>query len=107
MTGNTNNHLYTLNTTTGAATRIGTATDFGTSETHATGIATGYTRPADFQISTTTGQITYTGTSMKPGVHTLYPQVTDNKTTDNKTDTTIDDTASVTIKRPQSRPGIL
>ena len=111
MTGNTNSRLYILNTTTGVATPVGNTTHFGTYETSPHGIATGYTKPPDFAINTTTGAITYTGPPATAGnQYTLYGRVSDNKTSNNTpddtdTDNTItDDTTIVMIKVTNRTP---
>ena len=107
MTAASGNRLYTLNTTTGAAARVGNATDFGVGETAGAGIASGYVRPADFAIDASTGQITYTGASAPPGVHTLYVRVSDGLDSDGVADTAADDTARVVVTVPNRAPSFV
>ena len=104
MTGEDNNWLYRVNTADGTATRIGDTEDFDIGESRATGIASGYTLPAGFTIDAATGQIAYTGAAVSPGAHVLYVQVSDGKDPSNATDTTVDDTARVTISVPNLAP---
>ena len=96
--------LYTLDTITGAATRVGTSTAFGVGETYAHGIATGYSMPGGFAIDSTTGMLSYTGSGAVPGVHTLYVQVRDGEDPAGTFDTAIDDTVRVTVTVPNRVP---
>ena len=50
---------------------------FGVNEDLPGGIAAGYTRPSGYEIGSSTGTITYTGSSAPHGVYTLYAQVRD------------------------------
>ena len=86
MTGSAHDALYTLDTITGEATRIGAADEFDIGEKYPSGLASGYREPEGFAINSTTGEITYTGTSATSGTHTLYAQVTDNKNSANTAD---------------------
>ena len=69
MVGADNNWLYTLNTTTGVATRVGSASSFGVSENTPSGLAShngvlymvGHSIDALFTLNTTTGVATYAG----------------------------------------------
>ena len=106
MTGNDTDKLYTLNTTTGTATNIGANTSFAVSENNPTGIASGYTKPADFAIASSTGAITYTGNTTTAGTeHTLYAQTSDNKNSNNNPNNVVDDTVPVTIPSRKRTPG--
>ena len=99
MTGNTNNWLYTVDTDTGEATRVGAASGFDIGESAAHGIAVGYTAPSDFTVDAATGEISYTGASASGGArYTLYAQVSDGKAEDNTASSTVDDTAAVTVR---------
>ena len=104
MTGSAHDALYTLDTVTGEATRIGAADEFDVGEKYPSGLASGYREPEGFAINSTTGEITYTGTSATSGTHTLYAQVTDNKNSANTADTAVDDTARITITIPNQAP---
>ena len=94
MVGAGTDTLYTLNTTTGAATSVGA---LGNAVTDPTGLASGYAKPSDFAISSTTGAVTYTGSSAVAGQYTLYAQLTDGKDPDGTTSTAVDDFAAVTV----------
>ena len=76
MTGSADNALYTLNTATGAAARVGTVDDFGVAESHPTGLTfhadglymTGRTANALYELDTPTGTATRVGTVEEFGV---------------------------------------
>ena len=74
MTGSANDWLYTVNTTTGVATRVGTATQFGVSVTGPAGLAYHggvlYMQGGSklYAVNTTTGVATRVGTSSFFGV---------------------------------------
>ena len=72
--------LYTLDTVTGAATRVGSSAGFGVSEGNPGGIASGYDKPTVFTIDSATGEIDYTGGLAAAGRgYTLYAQVSDDR----------------------------
>ena len=81
MTGDTNEVLYTLNTTTGAATRVGSSTAFGSNVRWPNGLASvGGTlylvdrgNNALYSLHTTTGAATRIGTSNNFGVSETDP----------------------------------
>ena len=76
MTGNQANSLYTLDTTTGAATPIGTFTGPGITENSPQGITS---KTDVFAIDPSTGAITYTGHPAAAGTgYTLKAQASDN-----------------------------
>ena len=104
MTGTGDNALYALDATTGMATRVGSAGDFGVGESSVRGIATGYRTPEGFAIDSTTGEIAYTGGPAVPGVRILYAQVSDNADPFGTADTVIDDAARVTVTTPDRAP---
>ena len=113
MAGNLNSTLYTLDTTTGAATSVGA---FGSAVTAATGLATGYSQPADFAIGSSTGAITYTGASAPAGLLTLYATASDSKASDGTADTAVDDSRAgdagrrqpaTVVRRCRSTPSLL
>ena len=76
MVGEGNDALYTVNTTTGEATRIGSATAFGVGETSPTGLAfhngtlymVGLTTRALYTVNTTTGVATRVGSATNFGI---------------------------------------
>ena len=104
MTGHTRNLLYTVEVGTGAGTRVGAVDNFGAGETLASGIATGYTLPADFALDPVTGEIAYTGASAEPGVHILYVRVSDGLDADGVPSTAADDIARVTVTVSNQKP---
>ena len=67
MVGSNTDWLYTLNTTTGVATRVGSSSQFGVSENIPQGLAShngvlymvGATNDALYTLNTTTGVATY------------------------------------------------
>ena len=71
MVGDDNNWLYTLNTTTGVATRVGSSSNFGVSESAPTGLAShngvlymvGRDNDWLYTLNTTTGVATRVGSS--------------------------------------------
>ena len=81
MVGDTTIALYTLNTTTGVATRVGSSTAFGVSETNPSGLAShngvlymvGWSQDALYTLNTTTGVATRVGSSTQFGVSESVP----------------------------------
>ena len=76
MVGSNNDALYTLNTTTGVATRVGSSSQFGVSEGTPSGLASfgntlylvGNTNDALYTLNTTTGVATQVGSITDFGV---------------------------------------
>ena len=81
MTGDSNDALYILNTTTGAATRVGSATAFGVGETIPTGLAAigntlymvGSTTDVLYTVDTVSGTATRVGSATAFGVGETFP----------------------------------
>ena len=81
MVGTTNDWLYTLNTTTGVATRVGSSSQFGVSESFPTGLAShngtlymvGTQTDVLYTLNTTTGVATRVGSSTAFGVSENNP----------------------------------
>ena len=104
MTGKYHDALYTLDTVTGEAARVGSSHRFGIDEYTPNGIASGYRTPEGFALDAATGEITYTGGPAVPGVHVLYVQVSDGKDPSAAADASVDDTSRVTITIPNRAP---
>ena len=76
MVGSSNDALYTVNPTTGRATRVGTATNFGVDETSPMGLAShngklymvGLSNDALYTVNPTTGAATRVGSARRFGV---------------------------------------
>ena len=96
--------LYTLDTTTGEVTRVGSSHDFGINEQDPYGLASGYRKPEGFTIDSATGEITYTGGQTEPGVRSLYVQVSDGIDPYGVTDTSVDEIVSVLVTVPNQVP---
>ena len=81
MVGAANDALFTLNTSTGVATRVGSATQFGVNEFAPSGLAAigntlymvGTTNNALFTLNTTTGVATRVGSATRFGVNERLP----------------------------------
>ena len=102
--GGQTDKLYTLETDT-SSTDAGKATlvaadaplYFGVSEGLGVGIANGYADSAGFAISSTTGAITYTGSSPSAGRLGLYARARDSRSSTHQADTAWDTTVPVTV----------
>ncbi len=82
MVGDRNDALYTLDTTTGAVTRVGSATDFGVSQRFPEGLVAigsilymvgGDSKDALYTLDTTTGVATRVGSANQFGVGERLP----------------------------------
>ena len=81
MVGRGNDALYTVNTTTGVATRVGRSTRFGVSESRPQGLAShngvlymiGNSNDALYTLNTTTGVATRVGSATNFGVGERTP----------------------------------
>ena len=88
--------LYTVSTTTGAATLVRAVTGAADLDSPR-GLAGGYTQPADMSVASATGAITYGGSSAPAGVYTLYVRARDGKAADGTDSTAWDAVAPVTV----------
>ena len=81
MVGLSNNALHTVNTSTGVATRVGSAFQFGVNESGASGLASikdtlymvGYANDVLYTVNTTTGVATRVGSADEFGANERGP----------------------------------
>ena len=96
MVGGSNDHLYTLDTATGAAAKVGTG--LGAGVTVPVGLAGGHSAPSGFAVASSTGAVGYTSsTAAAIGRYRLWAQVRDSKSSAGVADTVWDVTAPVTV----------
>ena len=101
MSGLATRKLYSLNTSTGAATSVAT---LGTALASTQGLTVAYTRPRDYRINANTGAISYTGAAAVAGTHAFNAHVSDGKASDGTTDSALDGGAAVTVEFRNRKP---